>query len=79
MGISALLHQMGFTVVGIDTVASALMIVGGVVYLLGVVFFINGRPRLAPRVFSHHEIWHVVVIVASVVHFVAVWRVISVS
>jgi hemolysin III len=55
-----------------------LLVVGGVVYLLGVLFFINDRPRLAPRVFSHHEVWHIVVIVASVIHFVAVWRVISV-
>jgi hemolysin III len=79
LAVGLTLAPLWFTVVGIDTAASALLIVGGVVYLLGVLFFINGRPRLAPRVFSHHEFWHVVVIVASVVHFVAVWRVISVS
>lgn len=79
LAVGLTLAPLWFTVVGIDPVASTLMIVGGVVYLLGVVFFINDRPRLAPRVFSHHEFWHVVVIVASVVHFVAVWRVISVS
>jgi hemolysin III len=72
------LAPLWFTVVGIDTVAAVLLVVGGVVYLLGVLFFINDRPRLAPRVFSHHEVWHIVVIVASVIHFVAVWRVISV-
>lgn len=61
----------------IDNTAAVLTVVGGVLYLLGVLLFVNDRPRLAPRVFSHHEFFHVVVIVASVLHFIAVWRVIS--
>lgn len=61
----------------IDTAAAVLTVVGGATYLLGVLFFVNGRPHLAPRVFSHHEFFHVIVIIASVLHFLAVWRVIS--
>ncbi|MGC2241278.1 MAG: hemolysin III family protein [Acidimicrobiia bacterium] len=56
---------------------AALIIAGGVTYLTGVALFVNDRPRLAPRVFSHHEFFHVMVILASVTHFWAVWRVVA--
>lgn len=61
----------------IETTAAVLTVAGGIVYLIGVFLFVNDRPRLAPRVFSHHEFFHVVVIVASMLHFIAVWIVIS--
>jgi hemolysin III len=56
--------------------ATFLVIAGGVVYLGGVTMFINSWPRLVPRVFSYHELFHVLVVVASVAHFVAVREVI---
>ncbi len=65
------------TLARIETTAAVLTVVGGALYLFGVLLFVNDRPRLAPRVFSHHEFFHVVVILASVLHFVAVWIVIS--
>jgi predicted membrane channel-forming protein YqfA (hemolysin III family) len=34
---------------------------------------------LVPGVFSHHELFHVLVIAASVANFVAVWRVVAVG
>lgn len=63
--------------VRMDRTVTALTLAGGAIYLLGTYFFVKGRPRLRPGVFSHHEFFHVVVIIASVLHFVAVWRVIS--
>lgn len=65
------------TLMRMDTPTAVLTVAGGACYLLGVFLFVNGRPRLAPRVFSHHEFFHVTVIVSSVVHFLAVWRVVS--
>jgi hemolysin III len=65
------------TLAAIDTPAAVLTVVGGVIYLTGVALFVNDRPRLVPRVFSHHEFWHVMVILASITHFIAVWRVVS--
>lgn len=44
---------------------------------MGVFLFVNGRPRLAPRIFSHHEFFHVMVVIASILHFVAIWRVVA--
>jgi hemolysin III len=67
------------TLTGMDTAAAVLTLVGGACYIVGAVLFVNDRPRLAPRVFSHHEFFHVVVIIASIFHFVAVWRVVTLA
>ncbi|MGD2061149.1 MAG: hemolysin III family protein [Acidimicrobiia bacterium] len=66
------------TLVAIDTTAAVMTIVGGAVYLVGVYLFVNDRPRLSPRIFSHHEFFHVIVIIASVIHFIAIWRVVAI-
>ncbi len=65
------------TLVAIDTGAAVLTVVGGSVYLIGVALFVNDRPVLVPRIFSHHEFWHVMVIVASILHFIAIWTVVA--
>ncbi len=46
--------------------------IGGVFYTVGAVFFVTKRPRLFPRIFSHHELFHVFVVLASVAHFLAI-------
>ena len=51
--------------------AVALLALGGVLYTTGMVFLVTGRPRLWPRVFSHHELFHVLVIAAASLHFTA--------
>lgn len=45
---------------------------GGLFYMIGTVVFMTKRPRLFPRSFSHHELFHVFVILASTSHFLAV-------
>lgn len=52
----------------------ALAGLGGVVYIVGVVMLVTHRPRLFPRVFSYHEAFHVLVIVANALHFVMVLK-----
>ncbi|HEX5630795.1 MAG TPA: hemolysin III family protein [Acidimicrobiia bacterium] len=49
-----------------------LMGIGGLCYTVGMVFLVTGRPRLWPRVFSYHEAFHVLVVVAAAVHFAAI-------
>lgn len=63
------------TLIAIDTTAAVMTVLGGAVYLVGVSLFVYDRPRLLPRIFSHHEFFHVMVITASVLHFIAIWRV----
>ena len=50
---------------------TALMLVGlgGVLYTGGMVLMVINRPKLWPRVFSSHEVFHILVVAASAVHF----------
>ena len=77
IAVSVTLAPLASTLVAIDPAAAVLTVVGGAVYLVGVFLFVNDRPRLAPRVFSHHEFFHVMVIIASVLHFTAIWTVVA--
>jgi len=52
--------------------AIILIAAGGILYTIGMILFTMRRPRFAPRVFSYHEVFHVFVISASLLHFLAV-------
>jgi hemolysin III len=58
----------------VGLVGVALAVVGGVLYTVGMVFLVTNRPRLWPRVFSYHEAFHVLVVLATATHFVVLWR-----
>lgn len=58
--------------------AILLVVLGGVFYTVGMVVMVTGRPRLWPQVFSSHEVFHVLVVAASSVHFAAIARYVSV-
>lgn len=49
--------------------AILLMFLSGLLYTVGLVLFSVRRPRLFPRFFSYHEVFHVFVISASAAHF----------
>ncbi|MGH8928056.1 MAG: PAQR family membrane homeostasis protein TrhA, partial [Acidimicrobiia bacterium] len=53
-----------------------LTLLGGGAYLIGVGMFVRSWPRLVPRVFSYHEVFHIVVVVAAIAHFLAVREVV---
>lgn len=52
--------------------AVSLMIAGGVCYSVGTLIFAIKRPRLFPRIFSYHELFHLLVIAGGTLHFLAV-------
>jgi hemolysin III len=52
--------------------AIALIVLGGACYTIGTVIYAVRRPRLFPRTFSHHELFHVLVIAGSGFHFFAI-------
>jgi hemolysin III len=54
--------------------AILLIVLGGVLYTAGMVVMVTGRPRLSPRIFSSHEVFHLLVVAASSVHFAAIAR-----
>jgi hemolysin III len=51
----------------------ALLVIGGVVYTLGVLVLASRWPDPAPRVFGYHEVWHTMVIAASACHWIAIF------
>ena len=52
--------------------ALLVLLLGGVFYTVGMVIFATSRPKLFPRVFSHHELFHVLVVAGSVAHYLVV-------
>jgi hemolysin III len=53
-------------------VAAVLMALGGLQYSLGAAAYAFKRPRLWPRVFGYHEVFHLAVITASITFYVVV-------
>ena len=49
--------------------AVLLAALGGVLYTVGMICLVTERPRLWPRTFSHHEVFHVCVVAGSAVHY----------
>ena len=50
------------------------VLVGGLLYTVGMVFLVTNRPRLWPRVFSYHEVFHIMVVSATSLHVLVIWR-----
>lgn len=55
-------------------VAALLIAFGGLQYSLGAAAYAFRRPRLWPRVFGYHEVFHLAVITASITFYVIVVR-----
>jgi hemolysin III len=52
--------------------AALLVVVGGLLYTLGAVVYSVGRPDPFPGIFGYHEVFHVLVVAAATVQFVAI-------
>jgi len=50
--------------------ALALLVAGGLLYTVGMIAYATQRPRLWPRVFSYHEVFHVFVVAGSASHWI---------
>lgn len=50
--------------------ALVLMVVAGLLYTAGAALFAARRPRLSPRWFGYHEVWHAMGVTAGVLLFV---------
>ena len=62
-----MIQRLGWLPVGI-------VLAGGLLYTVGMVFLVTNRPRLWPRVFSYHEVFHIMVVSATSLHFLVIWR-----
>ena len=52
--------------------AVALLVAGGLAYTAGAVIYARRWPDPRPTVFGYHEVFHVLVAVAALAHFVAI-------
>ena len=50
---------------------------GGIVYTVGAALFASGRPRLNPRWFGYHEVWHTFVVAAGALMFAGNFMLVS--
>jgi hemolysin III len=49
----------------------ALVVAGGLLYTVGAILFSMQRPRLSPRWFGYHEVWHTLGVTAGVLLYIA--------
>lgn len=62
---------------GLGARAFGWLIAGGALYSAGTLCYALKRPRLWPRVFGYHEVFHLFVILAAAAHFVGVAEVLE--
>jgi hemolysin III len=59
---------------GLGSAGWWLILAGGISYTLGAIAYASKRPRLSPRWFSYHEVFHSLTVVAAALHAIAIWR-----
>ena len=65
-----LLHQVGVA-------ALVLLLCGGALYTVGAVCYAVKRPDPWPATFGYHEFFHAATVLAALLHYVAIWFVLS--
>lgn len=55
----------------------SLLISGGIIYTIGAMFYAFKWPNIAPKYFGYHELFHIFVVIGSVLHFIAIYKVLS--
>ena len=50
-----------------------LLVIGGIAYSVGAVFYALRRPNPWPGPFGHHEFFHACTLVAAVCHHIAIY------
>jgi len=51
----------------------AFVVAGGITYMLGALVYATKRPTPLPSVFGFHEIWDIVVLAGSALHYAAIF------
>lgn len=54
-----------------------LVVSGGIIYTIGAVIYALKRPDPFPKVFGYHEIFHILVVIASLLHFIVVYQLVT--
>jgi hemolysin III len=54
-----------------------LIVLGGLFYTIGACAYAFKRPNFSPAVFGYHEVFHILVVLGAVTHFLLVYRLVS--
>lgn len=65
---------MPILVASLSFIKLMLVVVGGVVYSLGATTYALRLPKLSPSVFGFHEFFHILVIIAAILHFIVIYN-----
>ncbi len=60
--------------VRIGTGGVALLLSGGATYVVGAILLAFQRPRANPRIFGYHEVWHLMVVLGVLQHYIMIER-----
>lgn len=52
---------------------TALIVWGGVLYIIGAIIYGLKKPNPLPRYFGHHEIFHILVVFAAFIHYAVIY------
>jgi len=61
----------------LSTFSMIMLIAGGVTYSLGALAYAFKWPTLNPRIFGYHEVFHVLVSIAAIMHFALVYSLVK--
>jgi len=50
------------------------LIIAGLSYSVGTVFYITKKPKLWPGIFGPHDLWHVLVLIAAISFYIIIFR-----
>jgi hemolysin III len=73
----ALIAALPGLVTNLDTSTLALLFAGGLLYTIGAIVLATRFPNPFPRIFGYHEVWHVMVVAAASLHYLAIRGVIA--
>jgi hemolysin III len=54
-----------------------LIVAGGILYTVGAVFYAMKKPNFYPGIFGYHELFHLFVVIAAVLHFLVIYKLIN--
>lgn len=54
-----------------------LILSGGIVYITGAIIYALKKPNPFPKIFGYHEIFHLLVILGAILHFIVIYKLIN--
>lgn len=71
----AALFPMKQVLANMSPIQETFLFAGGIAFTLGALIYAIKRPRLAPGIFSFHELFHIMVLIGGVFHYAMIYRV----